>query len=673
MELSDEDTYVDVLKDRRESSDLCWVTRTLNSPSCKYSMGRSPEQIKLEVLNSERIQSLIKEISVKERCPEKDVLDKAVCIIEEMAHDYQLKAIRLFGLILSKLMKRLYGSVFVNTKQLDNIRELSEHYPMLFLPTHRSYADFLLVSYVCFHFDLPIPVIAAGLDFLGLKAVSSLLRSSGAFFIRRSFVHDRLYWDIFTQYVQSHIEGCEYPLEFFIEGTRSRTAKSLVPKLGMLQVSLEMFFTSRVPDIIIVPISISYDRTLEETLYAFELLGVPKPKESTSGLFKARKVLNDYFGNVHLNFGEPLSVKSMFENYSRSLHNLHPRTMPITLKMEQELCSAISRHIIIMHHKNLTLSPFPLMCLVLGHHAVLETHGIKLDDLLNQVIWLSTLIEKTGAKICWDNTTIERCIEEQLKLHSNIVDLSCDGIVSIRKFGTEQIISSSPQTLSLKVNTLKHALPEMHIYHYGNQALQLLVYFAMACLSIYAGEQYAESQNEAFCRYKVLRKLLSKEFVFEEEPRKDFLFAINVLEEEGIIDTEPVFCYNQNEESFRFLQSLLHCFLYTYQVICQHLSTVDDGMVFELLIHQCQAVVEKVISDYYTLDHKSLCLDIIKNCISYLVSQGAVCKIKMNGEVLYKPSHPHLTVVMSEIGMFMSSSDIWKSTVNVLRSKKNHL
>lgn len=55
----------------------------------------------------------------------------------------------------------------------------------------------------------------------------------------------------------------------------------IVFDLGMLQAILELYFTAKMPDIIVVPISISYDRTLEETLYAYELLGVPKPKEST--------------------------------------------------------------------------------------------------------------------------------------------------------------------------------------------------------------------------------------------------------------------------------------------------------------------------------------------------------------------------------------------------------
>lgn len=49
----------------------------------------------------------------------------------------------------------------------------------------------------------------------------------------------------------------------------------------MLSASLEPYFKAHIPDIMVFPVSISYDKVLEETLYAYELLGVPKPKEST--------------------------------------------------------------------------------------------------------------------------------------------------------------------------------------------------------------------------------------------------------------------------------------------------------------------------------------------------------------------------------------------------------
>ena len=57
---------------------------------------------------------------------------------------------------------------------------------------------------------------------------------------------------------------------------------SLAGSAGLLSMVVEPYLDGRLSDIFLVPISISYERTLEEELFARELLGVPKPKESTS-------------------------------------------------------------------------------------------------------------------------------------------------------------------------------------------------------------------------------------------------------------------------------------------------------------------------------------------------------------------------------------------------------
>ena len=103
------------------------------------------------------------------------------------------------------------------------------------MPTHRSYADFILVSYLFFTLDLPLPVIAAGMDFKGMKLVSRILQNAGAFYIRRSFRQDVLYWNLVSEYVRHHIVNFQAPVEFFLEGTRSRVGKSLPPKSGTLR------------------------------------------------------------------------------------------------------------------------------------------------------------------------------------------------------------------------------------------------------------------------------------------------------------------------------------------------------------------------------------------------------------------------------------------------------
>ncbi len=72
---------------------------------------------------------------------------------------------------------------------------------VILCPTHRSYIDFLLVSYIMFTLKMKIPHICAGEDFLEMKFVNHLLRRSGAFFMRRSFKGDPLYKAIFQTYV----------------------------------------------------------------------------------------------------------------------------------------------------------------------------------------------------------------------------------------------------------------------------------------------------------------------------------------------------------------------------------------------------------------------------------------------------------------------------------------
>lgn len=65
-------------------------------------------------------------------------------------------------------------------------------------------------------------------------------------------------------------------LEFFIEGSRSRTGKTLHPKLGMVSNLLELYFDGEIDNLNIIPISITYDRVLEGETFPYELLGESK-------------------------------------------------------------------------------------------------------------------------------------------------------------------------------------------------------------------------------------------------------------------------------------------------------------------------------------------------------------------------------------------------------------
>lgn len=56
--------------------------------------------------------------------------------------------------------------------------------------------------------------------------------------------------------------------------------KLLQPKLGVVKIILDSIISGRTTDCHIVPISIGYDKIIETSSYATELLGKPKEKES---------------------------------------------------------------------------------------------------------------------------------------------------------------------------------------------------------------------------------------------------------------------------------------------------------------------------------------------------------------------------------------------------------
>jgi len=41
---------------------------------------------------------------------------------------------------------------------------------------------------------------------MGMKVIGEMLRMSGAFFIRRSFGGDQLYWTVFSEYVRTMLK-----------------------------------------------------------------------------------------------------------------------------------------------------------------------------------------------------------------------------------------------------------------------------------------------------------------------------------------------------------------------------------------------------------------------------------------------------------------------------------
>jgi len=264
---------------------------------------RSPQHVLREVLEDRGVRSAM---SLWARA-HKSGPDRAEREVEKMVGEIAARMnstlLAVMAAAASMVFRRLFTSI--ETKGLERVAEVAKRHPVVLVPSHRSYFDFLIVSWLFYRNYLVPPHIAAR-DNMAFGPFGLLFRASGAFYLRKSF-EDPLYKQVFRAYVAYLVrEG--YNQEFFIEGGRSRTGKTLAPRLGMLTWDVDAFLESSRRDLYFVPIAITYERLVEESGMVGELEGEAKTEESMLSLFKARKVLERRFGSVHVNFGEPMSL-----------------------------------------------------------------------------------------------------------------------------------------------------------------------------------------------------------------------------------------------------------------------------------------------------------------------------------------------------------------------------
>lgn len=236
---------------------------------------------------------------------------KALAYAREIASDQSYRVIRFFHVILTWLWNNLYDGISVSG--ITRLKELAQTHEIVYIPCHRSHIDYLLLSYVLYQNGLTPPHIAAGRN-LNLPIIGPLLRRAGAFYMRRSFKGDALYKVIFDEYLhQMFIRG--YSVEYFIEGGRSRTGRTLQPRAGMLSMTVRSFQRDSTKPIALMPVYFGYERVLESSTYRAELSGNDKKSESIFDVLKIFSSFKHKFGQVTTNFGEPLLLLEYLDDH----------------------------------------------------------------------------------------------------------------------------------------------------------------------------------------------------------------------------------------------------------------------------------------------------------------------------------------------------------------------
>jgi glycerol-3-phosphate O-acyltransferase len=270
---------------------------------------KAPSRVRNKVLRDRSLQATVDRVAADTGAPRWKVLTEAEEDLEEIASRFSPGFIEVARPLLKWAFGRLYQGVEVDDEGLARVRRAAAQAPIVLCPSHKSYVDFLVLSWLLVERGMTPPHIAAGIN-LSFWPFGPIARAGGAFFIRRKVKGDRIYTAVLRAYVK-HLLRDGFPQEFYVEGGRSRTGKLLAPRTGLVSMEVDAWLDGAAPDVLFVPVSIDYERLIEAGSYARELAGGEKKGESLRGLLGIFAVLTRRYERLYVQFETPISLAAV--------------------------------------------------------------------------------------------------------------------------------------------------------------------------------------------------------------------------------------------------------------------------------------------------------------------------------------------------------------------------
>jgi glycerol-3-phosphate O-acyltransferase len=499
-------------------------------------------ELKESILTSQRFQDFMDTYSKNRNIPIHEVRKKADAYIEEIAAGYNPAYIKFFSAIVGWILRSMFDGVSVNNNALGKVKRLALKGPLVLIPCHKSHIDYLILSYLLYHNNMPVPLVAAGKN-LSFWPMGPLFRSGGAFFIRRSFRGAVLYSKVFAEYIHKLLEE-GFNIEQFIEGGRSRTGKLLMPKLGLLSIILNAFKNGACEDMIIVPIYIGYDRVLEEKSYLQELEGGKKEPETLKGVIKARKFLARRYGKIYIQFSDPLSMNELLANLGTPLNQMKP-------KEQNALCRNLGYRIINAINQSAVVTAYGLVASAILNCA---RERFSYDQIMSIVETYIKHLGNQGAKLA------DTLILDQVYA----VEQALDAFVQ-RKF--IEPVSKDKSIPHHDRNYLVNAAKRPSLEYYKNNCIAFFIPAAFTALSILEKDAFQFSAADLHADYRFLQNLFKFEFAYDIDQSPEFKVRkiIKAFIDDAILMPHQTIpdTYNVTSSGFRKLR-LFSVFLKTY-------------------------------------------------------------------------------------------------------------
>ena len=262
---------------------------------------KSPRLVKPEMLASARFREGLEKIPGA-------TVEQAGEMLDELGTGWSRFSVDLIPSLGRAIFSRGFDpNIDYDRLEVESMRHALEAHPAVLLFSHRSYLDGAIVPVAMQENRLPPVHTFAGIN-LSFGAMGPLMRRSGVIFIRRK-LDDPLYKYVLRQFVGYIVEK-RFNLSWSIEGTRSRTGKMLPPKLGLLAYVADAYLDGRSDDILLQPVSISFDQLHETAEYAAYARGGEKTPEGLSWLYNFIKAQGERnYGKIYVRFPEAVSMR----------------------------------------------------------------------------------------------------------------------------------------------------------------------------------------------------------------------------------------------------------------------------------------------------------------------------------------------------------------------------
>ena len=341
------------------------------------------------LLATPALQQAIADEAKSKRISRADAERAAFKYLDEIAANYSDTLVRVLDRFMGWMWSKIYHGVHVEGGH--RIRSLAQAgHEIIYVPCHRSHMDYLLLSYTIYKEGLVPPHIAAGVN-LDFFPAGPLFRRGGAFFLRRSFKGNKLYSEVFREYLNRLFQK-GYPVEYFTEGGRSRTGRLLAPKTGMIAMTIQGMLRGQTRPMSIVPVYLGYEHVMEVATYLKELQGSSKQKESFFQVLASLRHLKN-FGDGYVTFGEPINVGEALDNLQPSWRQsiTTGAEEPARPKWLTPTVNVLAEQIMQRINNAAALNSINLSALVL---LSAEQHSLTREELISQMEVYTTILRE---------------------------------------------------------------------------------------------------------------------------------------------------------------------------------------------------------------------------------------------------------------------------------------